>query len=164
MILIYIPVSEAPPSMLQAHSVPMLPFHPHPDKHEPVQGTKYAPSTGNDIIGMCHAARQQNGIYLTVQHNGSRTDAFGYLVNHGIQYQPGMLVPFLYPADNGRHIGRAQMGCQPGTAGDTLFKFVFCVATGQQRSINCPAGSVPARSGENGPSPSSALFTSTALP
>lgn len=46
MILIYIPVSEAPPSMLQAHSAPMLPFHPHPDKHEPVQGTKCAPSDG----------------------------------------------------------------------------------------------------------------------
>lgn len=62
---------------------------------------------------MCHAARQQNGIYLTVQHNGSRTDAFGYLVNHGIQHQPGMLVPFLYPADNGRHIGRAQWAVSP---------------------------------------------------
>ena len=39
---------------------------------------------------------------------------------------------------NGRHIGRAQMGCQPGTTGDTLFKFVFCVATGTAKIYQLP--------------------------
>ena len=32
------------------------------------------------------------------------------------------------------------------------------------KSINCPAGSVPARSGEKGPEPSNALLASIALP
>ena len=87
---------------------------------------------------MCHAACQQNGIYPAVQHNGSRTDAFGNLVNHGIQHRFGMFVPFLYPADNGGNIGRAQMGCQSGTAGDALFKFVFCVAAGTAEVYQLP--------------------------
>ena len=30
------------------------------------------------------------------------------------------------------------MGCQPGTAGDTLFKFVFCVATGTAKVYQLP--------------------------
>ena len=30
------------------------------------------------------------------------------------------------------------MGCQPGTAGDTLFKFVFCVATGTAKIYQLP--------------------------
>ena len=34
----------------------------------------------------------------------------------------------------------------------------------KHRSASCPAGSVPDRSGEKGPSPLSALFTSTTLP
>ena len=87
---------------------------------------------------MCHAACQQNGIYPAVQHNGSRTDAFGNLVNHGIQHRFGMLVPFLYPADNGGNIGRAQVGCQSGTAGDALFEFVFCVAAGTAEVYQLP--------------------------
>lgn len=125
MILIYIPVSEAPPQCSKRIQRQCFHFILTRINMNRCKERNALLQTGNDIIGMCHAARQQNGIYLTVQHNGSRTDAFGYLVNHGIQHQPGMLVPFLYPADNGRHIGRAQMGCQPGTTGDTLLSSSF---------------------------------------
>ena len=41
-----------------------------------------------------------------------------------------MPVPLFYPANDGRNICCAQMGRQTGTPGDTLFKFVFCVAAG----------------------------------
>ena len=87
---------------------------------------------------MRHATCQKNGIYLTIQRNRSRTDTFGNLINHGIQDQFDVLVPLLYPTDNGRNIGRAQMGCQSGTTGNAFFKFVFCVATGTAEVYQLP--------------------------
>ena len=100
---------------------------------------------------MCHAARQQNGIYLTVQHNGSRTDAF-WLSGKSWHPTPTRHACPL-PLSGGQW--QAHRSCPNGLSARHdrryAFKFVFCVATGTAKIYQLPGREayrhVPARMG-----------------
>ena len=74
---------------------------------------------------MGNTACQQDCIYFTQKRNGGSSNAFGNLIDHGIQHQFGFFISVFNRLYDGRYIRSAKVRCQTGMAGNAFLQFIL---------------------------------------
>ena len=79
---------------------------------------------------MGNTACQQDCIYFTQKRNGGSSNAFGNLIDHGIQHQFGFFISVFNRLYDGRYIRSAKVRCQTGMAGNAFLQFILSETMG----------------------------------
>ena len=82
------------------------------------------------IFRIGNAAGDEDGVDFPFEHRGEGCDAFGNLINHGIEHELGVVVAVFDAVDDFRYVGCSEMGGKPGFSAYPFFQLIFCVASG----------------------------------
>ena len=86
--------------------------------------------TADDVVRVSQSASQQYGINLSAEDGSLGSDVLGYMVDHGIEDELGLLVAVLNALQHFLHVVGAKVGVESRLAGNALQQlFLVVLAT-----------------------------------
>ena len=95
------------------------------DKAHPV------PDEVHDVLGVGHAADEEDGVHLALQHRGEGSDVLRDLVAHGLQHLGVLLVPGQGLSLDGDHVHLSEVAHEPRLAVDLADHGLVVVLAGE---------------------------------